>query len=86
LSVSYRRLISLDFDEKRFDLDEYEQRLTKFEDYLNKRKQSVATEEEEIKEEPKPEDDGFAEVVELFKTYCEKFRPLDSRPKNHVSY
>jgi hypothetical protein len=32
----------------------------------------------------KPEDDGFAEVVELFKTYCEKFRPLDSRPKDHV--
>ena len=30
------------------------------------------------------EDDGFGEVVELFKAYCDKFRPLDSRPKDHV--
>jgi hypothetical protein len=27
----------LDFDEKRFDLDEYEQRLQRFEDYLKRR-------------------------------------------------
>ena len=30
-------MLSIDFDEKRFDLDEYEQRLQRFEDYLNKR-------------------------------------------------
>ena len=30
-------LILIDFDENRFDLDEYEQRLKKFEDYLMKR-------------------------------------------------
>jgi hypothetical protein len=30
-------LIGVDFDEKRFDLDEYDKRLQRFEDYLLKR-------------------------------------------------
>jgi len=43
--------------------------------------------EEEVKVlETATEDDGFGEVVELFKIYCDKFRPLDSRQKDHVNF
>ena len=38
VSVSYElQLLFSDFDENRFDLDEYEQRLKRFEDYLLKK-------------------------------------------------
>ena len=92
-----------DFDEKRFDLDEYEQRLQRFEEYLARRKGEDQTtleksrsdiipnidQSEESKECSKShevvERDSFGEVAEIFKAYCDKFRPLDSKPKEHVS-
>jgi hypothetical protein len=27
----------------------------------------------------------FGDLVDVFRAYCDKFRPLDSRPKAHVS-
>ena len=53
----------LDFDEKRFDLDEYEQRLQRFEDYLHKREdeqrshqQQAASPEKHIENETEDEE------------------------------
>ena len=105
----------LDFDEKRFDLDEYEQRLQRFEDYLHKREdeqrshqQQAASPDKHIKdatedEETKGHNQGrmqhrtltrqksggegkaeFSELGEIFKQYCDKFRPLDKNSKVHV--
>lgn len=105
----------LDFDEKRFDLDEYEQRLQRFEDYLHKREdeqrshqQQAASPEKHINDVTEDEEtkvlkqgrsqprtltrqksggEGkaeFSELGEIFKQYCDKFRPLDKNSKVHV--
>ena len=106
----------IDFDEKRFDLDEYEQRLQRFEDYLHKRddeqrsqQQQAASPEKRINdatevEEAKVHNQGrmqprtltrqksgegkpeFSELGEIFKQYCDKFRPLDKNSKVHVIF
>ena len=34
-------IITIDFDEKKFDIDEYENRLKKFEEYLNTREEKL---------------------------------------------
>ncbi|TNV82308.1 hypothetical protein FGO68_gene4161 [Halteria grandinella] len=121
------------FDEQRFDLDEYEQRLQRFEDYLKRREDestfkiqldlnsSTSSAQEKVPERPLPyppqqnnvhqeiSDDQLSlgvsqpqirshkeksegssqqrlneQLTEVFKTYCDKFRPLDGQGYSKV--
>jgi len=110
-------MIGVDFDEKRFDLDEYEQRLQRFEDYLLKREDDQRSQKQQVESDVKQRNDGeseekeaklhnqgwtqprtltrqksgegkveFSELGEIFKQYCDKFRPLDKNSKVHVIF